>query len=85
MELTMAKGFSELNEQEMMEVDGGSATLLYGTVIALMAIIVAVESGYDNGRAAGKKEFDAQLEEEKYRNSLVAPTPCPAPTPIPTN
>lgn len=83
MELAMARGFSELNEQEMMEVDGGSIA----AIIAGIAVVVigggCLFAGCNAGKEAGKKQFEAEMEEEKYKNPTPVPTPTPIPTPTP--
>jgi len=72
----MKNGFNELNEVELLEVGGGD--FLIGAAIAVFSLLLAVESGTNNGRAAGKRKFEAEIEEEKYRYPTPVPTPTPA-------
>lgn len=53
MELTMKNGFCEMNEMEMLEVDGGGAFALVGTVTACLALgKLAFECGEKIGQTA---------------------------------
>ena len=45
MENVMTNGFCELNEQEMMETNGGIAPLVAALIIAASAVPVAIDVG----------------------------------------
>lgn len=45
MEKIMTNGFCELNEQEMMETNGGIAPLVAALIIAASAVPVAIDVG----------------------------------------
>lgn len=79
MELTMAKGFSELNEQEMLEVDGGFAisTIIACALLAVAAspavvsvgVIVkgtatAINNSYNDERERGRRDGIIQARED---------------------